>query len=165
MDGLPDPVLQPTEYAREVNRRVQDSIRSQQEAARFQQSQTQAAASTEEQLWERFQEVYSDYAEDQKKVKYVAEQVIAAAQKRGLDINKYVTGAQDVFMADVVREYDSTFGKPGADDDEDEDDTPDDRTGGMFGGIPSGGRPTAGAEAEDDMFLTLRKKKMKEGWY
>lgn len=170
MENLPDPALQPTEYAREVNRRVQDSIRSQQEYARFQQQQAQSSQGVEEQLWERFQQTYSAYAGDPKKVRYVAEQVIADAQKRGLDVNKYIMGAQDVFMADVAREYDALFGKPRdpdeEDNDEDESNEEDDtRTGGMFGGATTGGRPTAGAEADSDMFTALRQRKIKEGWY
>jgi hypothetical protein len=168
MEGLPDPALQPSEYAREVNRRVQESIRSQQAFTEHQRAQTNSAKGTEEALWERFQEVYADYASaGEDKIRFVAEKVVAQAQKRGLDVNKYVTGAQDVFMADVAKEYDNIFGKPGADDDDDDDDddSGDVRTAGMFGGVPSGGRPTTGDADEDDMFTMLRKKKIKEGWY
>jgi hypothetical protein len=139
MKNLPDPTLEPEAYASEVARRTTAYIGA---VEQVRSAQAQAAGQQNgrvDQLWEDFGEKYPQYADRADQVEYAATKVAQQAQKRGLDVNKYIFGASSVFMADVAKEMEKVFGKSGVEDDED--DEPDNRTAGLFGGNESGGKP------------------------
>ncbi len=115
-------------------------------------------------------------AEDKEKIDFVSTQVAKAAQRKGLDVERYMFLTQDKFLDDVAKKYIDVFGDPTESDDETEDydDTPrrrraaapararrqsvrrnreeedDNRTGGIFGGNESGGRPSRSRDSDEE---------------
>lgn len=145
MTKLPDPTIDPEAYASEVARRTTAYIGQVDQQRQRGAQQAQTKNSRVEALWDDFGSKYEAYAGDPEKVEYAATKVAQRAQKRGMDVDKYVFGASSVFMADVAAEMDKLWGKP-----EEADDLPDEednRTAGIFGGQESGGKPAKGEEA------------------
>lgn len=171
---LPDPALDPNGYDNAVARR--NEIRSSNQQRQQEINQRRLADQTEkvENLWDAFSDKYPDMSEDKEKVDFVATQVSKAAQRRGLDVERYMFGPmQDKYLADVAKKYVEVFGEPeGEDDFEDttsrrrassrtdtrsssrrrnrEEDDNVGRTGGVFGGNESGGRPSSRSRDDDE---------------
>jgi hypothetical protein len=141
MTNLPDPTLDPEAYAREVANRTTAYIGAVEQVRQAQSAGAAQSNQRVEALWEDFNAKYPQYAEHADRVEFAATKIAQRAAARGLDVNKYIFGASGVFMADVAAEMDKTFGKPEVED-PDDDGADDGRTGGIFGGNESGGKPT-----------------------
>jgi hypothetical protein len=115
-------------------------------------------------LWNDFKSQYPDIAEDERKVKFLAGEVMAAAESRGLDREAYMYGGQ--FLKDLVAEYKKEFGE-----EDEEDDLPEDgRTAGIFGGQESGNAASSGRKdprqsERPDMFTDLKTIQKKSGYF
>lgn len=144
MKDLPDPIQEPEKYAAEVHKRSREALQNEQlnaQAIAQTQNDAQGKLAT---LWEDFKETNPLYA-DEGKVRYIAQEVAAKAQARGRDVQKYMFTTPDTFFGDVKKLYDKTFGAPKAEGAEDDDegsvlDEDDNRTAGIPGGGPSGGK-------------------------
>ncbi len=174
--ALPDPALDPDGYDRAIGQRNQiraDNDRRRNEAAATKQREVSEKV---EDLWTTFAERYPDMAEDKEKIDFVSTQVAKAAQRKGLDVERYMFLTQDKFLDDVAKKFIDVFGDPVENDDETEDydDTPrrrraaaparprrqpnrrnreeedDNRTGGIFGGNESGGRPSRSRDIDEE---------------
>jgi hypothetical protein len=168
-EPLPDPLDDAEGYANALSKRITQQVAESQMATQSQQQQQAAAQSKYNDLWENFQIVHKDYANDFRRVKYAANIAAENVAKRGIDVEKYMFTYSDQFMNDVTSVMDEIFGKPGA--------KPNDppvpglptepaRTGGMFGGTDSGGRPAPAAPlAEDNAFADIREWQIKSGFH
>lgn len=172
--ALPDPALDPDGYDAALARRNQ--IRDE-NARRRQEFDNQRQSSLKEKvddLWNAFTDQYPDMSEDKEKIDFVASQVAKEAQRRGVDVERYMFVTRDKYLSDVADKYVKVFGDPADNEgDDDFEDTPrsrrastssaprtrsnrrdrseDDnvgRTGGIFGGAESGGRPSRGRDEE-----------------
>lgn len=159
LKDLPDPVSDPTGYAKAVADRTRQALenaaRNQQVVATSQNLQTNRLNA----LWEDFSDKYADYAKNPGRVRYLAQEVAAKAEARGRDVQKYMYTPQ--FMADVVTLYDKEFGKPQGEDDGDGTDDgegtvldkDDLRTGGIPGGGPKTSKPPKNTEDEQGVSI------------
>lgn len=166
--GLPDPTLNPDQYAAEVSRRTAAYQKEVTEYERHQAGQQQTEAQRLNALWEEFGENYEAYAGDEEKVSFAAQKVARRAQSKGIDLNKYMYQNSDQFMRDVVSVYDKTFGKPKVESEvEEETDDDESENAVVFGGIQSGGKPNTkdAPEGHDDMFADLKEFQQKGGWH
>ena len=154
MEGLPDPVSEPEGYGKELERRIVDRIDSgiaQKSSALDQQQKTSGRI---EALWGEFNEhpKYKDYAENVDQVEFAATKVAKRAEAKGLNIDKYMFTTSEQFFSDIAVEMDKTFPKAPVDDkkgDEPKDKgEEEERTGGIFGGVESGGKPVQDTKAE-----------------
>ena len=175
-NALPDPLENPKEYALALGKQNKEIAEGVVAQSRMTQDQAQTEAQKIANLWNRFgaMDIYKPYAANPDQVEFVANKVVAEKRAQGLDVQKYVFMGSDQFMADVVAQYDKTFGKPkvaGAEDDEGDttDDTDDNRTVGIMGGVETGGKPVTAAAptaAQDtaDMFQDVRAWQQKSGF-
>lgn len=172
MAGLPDPLDDAVAYAKEVQRRTVDHVNKQIKAQR----DADEAASRErnnvnlktDDLWNTFTDKYEDYAGDERKVKFAAQEAIDDAQRKGIDIQRYMYANSDRFMRDVAAKYDTIFGKPGEDTDGSDQSQDDDtsRTSGIFGGMESGNKGSFGSSPPvGDMIKDLHDVQKKSGFY
>lgn len=160
---LPDPALDPEGYREGVRKQVAADIEFDRARNNTQQTRQKDLEDKVNGLWEDFNEAYPDM--DQEKVEFAATSVIKKAKRRGLDAERYMFVTQDKFIGDVAKEYVRIFGEEEPSEDNDpvpakrgrpaNDPAPrrnasrrngptnDDvgRTGGVFGGQESGGRP------------------------
>lgn len=163
LDNLPDPGLDPEGYARELMKRTQESVTSLLQSQQQQQQQQTSQGDRIKNLWNDFNEKYEDYADDPDKVEYAAQKVAKRAKARGLDVERYMFGAQEKFMADVAKEMEKTFGKPKAAGEEEEEAPT--RTA-IFGGNEGGSRLSqVQAEQGGDMLAELHEIQKKSGLY
>jgi hypothetical protein len=163
LDNLPDPGLDPEGYAREIMKRTQESVTSLLQSQQQQREQQNSQGDRVKNLWNAFNETYEDLADDPDKVEFAAQKVAKRAKARGLDVERYMFGAQEKFMADVAKEVEKTFGKPKAAEDTEED-TPT-RTA-IFGGNEGGSRLSqVQAEQGGDMLAELHEIQKKSGLY
>ena len=171
LKDLPDPLVDPEGYTRELNTRIQATIdatiqnRVQQDAgARNRDTQVTG-------LWDDFSAAHEDYAEDTDRIEFITAKIAKRAKARGMDVERYMFTTRDQFFGDVVKEYDKVFGKPNADADEDNlepqgDDTQANRTAGVFGGMESGGAPSKGGnENKFDMIKEIQDVQKRSGLY
>ena len=154
MEGLPDPVSEPESYGKELERRITDRIDNaltQQSGVHDQQQKTSGRI---EALWGEFAEhpKYKDYAENVDRVEFAATKVAKRAEAKGLNIDKYMFTTSEQFFSDIAVEMDKTFPKAEPDAKKKDGDKPkgeeEERTGGIFGGLESGGKPAEDAKAE-----------------
>lgn len=127
MSNMPDPVYASADYNRVLSERVSKFAQDRLEWESNKRQSTASAAESQknraDQLWTDFSTKYSDYAEDEEKVELAMQSVVKNAQKRGIDLERYMFTHQDQFMRDVVTKMDNLFGKPGsakAEEDEEE---------------------------------------------
>lgn len=180
LDGLPDPIDDAKGYAAELASR---QAKYQGELQNFYtQKQNNTAAQTDNAgaLWDDFKEQFGDYAEDMEGVEFATLKARNAAQRRGLDLNKYMYQNSDRFFRDVIKHYDARFGKPGEEEDDvdvapaprrkakrmSDQDEDDGRTSGVFGGLDaSGGNRVPKAPPVGDMIKDLQDVQRKTGYY
>lgn len=188
---LPDPALEPAEFAAAVSRRAQITMENAKRRDEFDAKRKNDIDGKINNLWSNFNSDYEEYAGDKKKIEYAAQQVLAEAQRRGIDPQRYMFTTQNKFFRDVAKQYDEIFGAPDIDDTLDEDIAPrgrnasnpssrrqprdrnrqeDDegRSAGIFGGNESGGRPGRRVEQDDkatDMISELQAVQRKMGLY
>jgi hypothetical protein len=165
LENLPDPMQDPEGYARELQTRMDKHYQDQRNYEQFQTQQTQKAANRTSELWQTFAIDYEPYSADKTKAEFAAQQVARAAQAKGIDVEKYMFQHTDRFLSEVAKVYDKTFGKPGAEEEDEQDDRPANRTAGIFGGAETGGRPSKGVQPQDDMIKDLHKLQQKMGLY
>ena len=171
LKDLPDPLVDPEGYTRELNTRIQATIdatlqnRIQQDnGARNRDTQVSG-------LWDDFSTAHEDYAEDTDRIEFITAKIAKRAKARGMDVERYMFTTRDQFFGDVIKEYDKVFGKPNSDTDEDNleaqgDDTQANRTAGVFGGMESGGAPAKGGnENKFDMLKEIHEMQKKSGLY
>lgn len=172
VNALPDPVEDPKGYAAALGAQQKEILDGQTAIQNYTNEQITSQQAKIDALWNRFNgmEVYKPYASKPKLVQYAANEVVAEKRAAGLDVSKYVFLNSDQFMADVVAKIDKEFGKPSVPGEETDDDTgsqeDDGRTQGIAGGLETGGRPSAGAQAPqtDDMFTDLKNWQLTSGF-
>lgn len=135
----PDPLDDKVGYTKFMADAQQKLIDYEKEKILFEQRQMGAQQQKLQTLWGEFSEAHGDYAKDDKRLVIATQQVIARAQAKGVDAERYMYGNSAQFMQDVVAEYDGLFGKPGGaaaedGDGEDDDDTSLETLGGSVGG-------------------------------
>ena len=113
---LPDPALQPDEYATAVQRRTEAQFENNRRKQEFEQSQQAQIKEKADRLWDAFTEKYPGIAEDKARIEFVAARVASAAKARGIDVQRYMFGTQDKYIADVAAEYEKIFGPVERDD-------------------------------------------------
>jgi hypothetical protein len=165
--GLPDPKTHPAEYHQEIARRTRAHAELERERERRMADQQRAEAGRVSGLWEDFKAQYPDIAEDTRKVKFLAGEVIAAAEARGLDRSAYMYGGQ--FLKDLAAEYKKEFGEDETED-EDDDLSDDGRTTGILGGNESGNSASSGRKdprqsERPSMFDDLKVMQKKSGYF
>lgn len=171
LNGLPDPLTETEAYNKALAERITAAIARGNEASNASQQQNASLESRADLLFEDFSEKFEPYSEFPDRVKFAAEKVASRAQQRGIDLNKYMFVTSDRFFNDVVKEYDTTFGKPEGDGDDETDidqtdegadtsqpdrgtpqdpDAADGRTASIFGGQnPAGGKRGTGERPSD----------------
>lgn len=140
-EKLPDPITNPDEYTEALQKRILQSVQSVREDELARSSAVQQAEARADALFDSFTEQYGSYAENEDRIRFVAEKVATRAKNRGLDTDAYMFKTSDRFFKDVVKEYDAIFGKPEdasaeADDTDDAEDNS--RADAVFGGQSEG---------------------------
>lgn len=183
LKGLPDPLTDADGYNAALSERISGAIANGIALNANAGAAHANAASRADQLFEDFTEKFDAYSEFPDRVQFAAEKVAARAQARGLDVQKYMFATPDRFFADVVREYDGTFGKPEDEgdtgvDETDEgadvvgqrqpleaDESDDGRSASIFGGQnPTGGKKTA-TQQPSDMIKDMQDLQRASGFY
>lgn len=178
LENMPDIVADDGKsYAAELAKRTAQYTKDLQD---FHQAKQTASAPAPGQnpseLWNEFSQSYADYAADQEGIEFATQKVVAQAQRKGLDVNRYMFQNSDRFFRDVVKVYDERFGKPEAEEEVEptprrrakRQEEPEDegRTGGIFGGIDhSSGKGTPSAPPPGDMVKDLQDIQRKMGYY
>lgn len=154
LSGLPDPTEDPEKYHKALNERINSAMDAYGNyVQQSRQSQEQSEATRQERLsalWEDFSESHPELADKEDIVSFAAQNAVKRAQRKGLDVDKYMFVNSEVFFDDVTREVERVkkqFGDDqdtGKDKDQDEDDLDTARTAGIFGGQESGGKPNKG---------------------
>jgi hypothetical protein len=173
---LPDPALDPNGYDKalaERNRIRADNDRRREAADN---RKKQDINEKVEDLWDAFAEKYPDMADDKERIDFVSTQIARQAAKRGVNVERYMFLTRDKFLDDVAAKYIDVFGDPSGEGEDDKfEDAPRSnralsrsnsgrrsnnrnrqedeyvgRTGGIFGGNESGGRPSRGRDADEE---------------
>lgn len=156
---LPDPMLDAEGYGRGLEERIVGRLDAQRAAERAQQEEARRLEQQSNQLWETFSTRYPEYKEFPDRVEFVASRVSEAAAKRGVDLRRYMLQTPDQYLADVATEYQKVFG-------EKKDPEPN-RTGGVFGGLETGGRPSPSANPPEagDMIADIHAMQRRTGFH
>lgn len=185
LENLPDPIADPAAYTKEMASR---QVNYSKQLHEFYQEQNNASARTQgtyQQLWSDFASQYGEYADDQEGVEFATQKVRNTLLKRGVDVDKYMFSQPDKFFKEITKTYDARFGQPEESEslepepaprrraapqrqavDRDADDLQPNRTGGIFGGIDSGGGGrSAPTPPPGDMMKDLRDIQRKTGYY
>ena len=166
--GMPDLITEPEAYQRELNLRIEKAFQartSRQQQANQQANQQSQASDT---LWADFIEAQPEMAEDPDRVEYVTIQVVRKAQARGLDVQRYMHGNRERFIADVAKEYERVFGKPGDDTKGDEPDNKGDepdRSTSIFGGQEGGYQTPKIPKGGSDMIKDIKDMQRASGFW
>jgi hypothetical protein len=192
--ALPDPALDPDGYDRALAQRQNIRAENQRRQNDIQNRRQQETSDKVADLWENFQDKYPDISDDQERIDFIASSLAKQAQRRGLDLERYMFVTADKFMDDVANKYYEVFGEPEGDNENNledasrqrrsspRDDTrrrssrrdrqenePVGRTSGVFGGNESGGRPGRGREDDDergpDMIDDIQQLQLKTGFF
>lgn len=165
-DELPDPTLDPNGYARAVTERAERRIQNFMAEQQRQQKADAEASNSSKDLWTDFAAQYEDYAADEERVSFATAQVMKDLKAKGIDVARYTTTARDKFFKDVTTRMDKIFGKPGEGSETEEVDEPANRTGGIFGGMESGGKPSKHSQEQPgDMIKDLHDLQRKSGFF
>ena len=166
LSKLPDPIEQPKEYAAALSAAITSYTTQQNEQMRSSMTREQTQEQQIQNLWSGFGRKYEDLAENQDRVEFAATLVAKEAKAKGIDVQRYMFTTSDQFYADVAKKYEETFGKPNSETEEKDPEPAADRTGGIFGGMESGGRPTStGKEQQADMIKDLQDMQKKAGYF
>jgi hypothetical protein len=174
-DTLPDPTEDPKGYAEAVRANAEREARAALEAERAKDRNEVSAKQRTAQMFEDFARKYPEIAKYKGRVEYIAGELVKKAIARGMDGQKYVFGAQDMFFDDVAKAYNDEFGVPAkdtvTDGDDGKDDDPDEgRTGGIPGGLESGhtlssGKKDPKPEGPSGMIKELQDIQLKTGFF
>lgn len=169
---LPDPAVDYEGYEQALTQRIELRNANAQKKAEFNSQRERKQNDQVEDLYSAFTDKYPDYSEDRERLDFISLKLAKQAQKRGVDVSRYMFVTQDKFMSDVVNEYNKIFGEPETDDNDDDQDNRRatsraaprtrarnrnrqeegdvGRTSGVFGGAESGGRPSRSRNNEED---------------
>lgn len=178
LSGLPDPLDDQKGYQDGISKRVADHNAAFMDYTEQKQAYDRNQESRGERLWANFNRKHEEFAENQALVEFASTQVVNEAIAKGLDVNKYVFGTEDLFFSDVIAKMKEVApgiaaqsGDEGAEASGDtKDDSTDDaiRTGGLPGGHESGGRGSADPDTKTekgDMIEELHEIQRKEGFF
>lgn len=119
LEGLPDPVTDAAKYAatiiergRQYDAQVADYNKRKQDATRPQ------PMGDPDTLYNDFAELYPEYADKDKQMRFVTGEVAKRLSQRGIDVQRYMYTRPEAFFKDLVNEFNDTFGKPDDDNDE-----------------------------------------------
>ncbi len=163
-EALPDLMEDPDAYAKALERQITARVEARMTATQAKADAERSATSQYNDLWDDFKGAHKEYAGDSRKVQFAANQVVANLAKQGMDVEKYMFTYRQKFMADVVLEMDSIFGKPGEKTPVPGEELDPSRTGGMFGGADSGNKVEA-PMAPDNAFADIRKWQEETGFH
>lgn len=182
---LPDVTVDPEGYAAAVRKQIQNENDFNNRRANEENSRKQSMKERVDGLWEDFGDQFPALAAKQDRVDFAAQKVIERANKRGLDVQKYMFVTSDQFLSDVADQMEKTFGTQEVDDEEDftpsrrrsnqktarrsrnRDDDETSRTAGIFGGNESGGKPAGKRQQADegpDMIADMQAMQKKYGF-
>lgn len=145
LKGLPDPMDDRTQWEGAAAQRINQYLNQRLELER-QAAQAQPEANPADHLWNEFKAAHPDIAADEEKVGVAVHFAKEKAKRRGLDVDRYMAGASDMFFEDVVAEHERLFGKAKPVQQKAED--VDNRTAGLFGGMEGMGKPTQAKSTE-----------------
>jgi len=172
MEGLPDPVSDPDNYGKELERRIAGRIDSALTQQSTTHSEQQKSSGRIEALWGEFADhpKYKDYAGNVDQVEFAATKVAKRAEAKGLNLDQYMFTTSEAFFSDIAVEMDKTFPKAEPDDKKKADDKDkgeeEERTSGIFGGVESGGKPGEDPKAEaGDMLEDLTSLQRKSEYF
>ncbi len=121
-------------------------------------------------LWNEFSATHPDHAENTKLTEFCATKVAEQADAKGLDLNTYMFTNSKQFFSDIVSEMNTMLPKPeekkaeGDPKKAEEDEL--NRTGGIFGGLETGGSPSSGQEeVGGDLISDLTELQRKSGYF
>lgn len=123
---LPDPALNPKEYADAVERRAELRIANKQKRESFERRRDDDLNARVQGLWADFSKYAPAIAVNNERVEYVAQKLAEEAKARGKDVEKYMFVTRKTFMRDLVDRYEQVFGpveEEDADDDNFEEDS------------------------------------------
>lgn len=166
-EGLPDPLHDAEGYARALTQRIfQHSEATRQYEAQVAQ-QRQGNSDRYALLFEDFSIQYPELAEDEELLRIATQTAVDKVKRRGIDVDRYMFGNTPRFFSDVVKEHERLFGKRDTADAGQEGNDGAHRTGGIFGGQESGGRPAPGRgqEKPGDMIKELQDVQRKLGLF
>lgn len=176
LSGIPDPLENREKFEAELALRINALVDAREYGVRQELTQRTDQATASEQLWTGFTAKYEDWAEYPELVESVAVKLTQKAIKEGIDPHKYMFQNTQVFYADVAKELGDRYGSLVAEKDPDpagpsrvsraEQSEDTGRTGGIFSGQESGGKPTATRETQQpDMIADLHAIQRKTGFW
>ncbi len=188
LDGLPDQIEHPDEWAKGLNTRINEVVTENIRALSVYNAETASQAGAQEgrsgQLWEDFQTQYmerleKDLPEGVSATSYVevaAREVAGKAKRRGLDLNAYMYQTSEAFMEDVFKAADKVLAPLRAVDEEEEEadatvmgptvkEVEAHRTGGIIGagGVKDGKKPST--EDTSTLISDLQEVQVKTGFF
>lgn len=161
IDGLPDPVAYPDEYAKELNKRIQASVAERFEYQTKQNNQARSQENRVKGLWDDFSIAHPDIAQEKDRVEFAAQKVAARAQARGIDLDRYMFANSQTFFRDIAGEYNKLFPKVEAQEVEEDAN----RSQSIFGGVDSMNRVQPKAPEKGDMIADLHNIQRKMGLF
>lgn len=168
LKGLPDPAFDPEGFSKGLQERVTEQMNRYVDGKLEEQNTARRTAQTETDkyniLWEDFAIAHPELADDMDQVEIAATLLAKDAQRRNIDVQRYMFGNSPRFIEDVAKKHAALFGnKQEAAGGQDEE--PASRTGGIFGGLEGGNRPAAQRPAPGDMIKDLHDIQRKTGYY
>lgn len=173
---LPDVLDDPAKYAETLEKRIRVGIANEQKTSQASADATRETQQRYNALWQNFQSKYPEYADQQSRVQYAANEVAQDMQNLGVDLDTYMFRNRDRFMADVAGKMVEIFGeadpKPSNKGDKQFTNTrqrpedPDEgRTQGIFQSQPPAARTPAADQPEKHPFEDIRKFQLDHGFY
>lgn len=191
---LPDPALDPDGFSHANLRRIEAQEQNRRNRENADARRREEIKEKVDGLWQDFTERFPEMADDQERIDFVSTAVVKQAMKRGINVDRYMFLTRDKFLEDVAQKYTEVFGEPSDDTDDDYEDTPRSRrasansstrarprnreraenepmgrTGGIFGGTESGGRPSRSRsddfENGPDLIDDLQAMQKKSGFF
>jgi len=121
-EGLPDPTVNPKEYAEQLAERVRTNIREEAEYNQRLNAQQQEGENRIKAVFEDIVIAHPELAGKDERLDFAATQVLQRALRRGIDRDRYVFGNRNKFIEDVAKEYKETFGGAAPAEEDDDDD-------------------------------------------
>jgi hypothetical protein len=150
---LPDPALDPDGFSKANLRRIEVVNANQRKLRDAEDRKNKTVQEKADALEKAFAEKYPELAQDKERLDYISIKVAQDAQKRGLDVQRYMFLTQDKFLDDVAKRYVKVFGEPEPLEDDDLDfDYEENRSSNLRAAPRTRGRPRARSRnrSEDD---------------
>jgi hypothetical protein len=168
LNNLPDPVVNPKEYAQAIVQRGDAVLRTRQQQANWEAQQAEQLNQRTQAIWEQFSKDHPGLADKADLVEAAAGKAIAKARQMGMDPNRYMFSATNQFFNDTIGVLEGWGIKDAPAEEEEEVVKPSGRTAGIPGGLDSGGRLSAGKDPDETRIPTLMEEvrgwKMKTGF-